>query len=285
MAKVIKILSTVSKITFAGIVLFFIWYGVVMFRDEKRAQQRREDQDSGKTAFGDHPALFAVAQAIVRNDQEGIREALKNVPDLHAAGRDGTTLLYFAVLKTWHQEHRIEAVKTLLSAGADPNYNNGQRSSFALANAAEASTSVLRVMLDAGGDPNGRDAEGVPIIFSNWDVGAYTDRESKSRFMLLLERGLDVNSTMPETGRCCHGYSLLLYRTSMGLRDEQAYADALHLLERGADPYRATPGGKTFAQMLIEHRDRFSAEKKTPPEQFGALWAWAQAQRILPESQ
>ena len=40
------------------------------------------------------------------------------------------------------------------------------------------------------------------------------------------------------TGRCCAGYSLLLYRTSMGLRDELAYADALHLLERGADPNR-----------------------------------------------
>ncbi len=90
-------------------------------------------------------------------------------------------------------------------------------------------------MLDGGGDPNGRDEKGVPIIFSNWDVGAYTDRESQARFALLLERGVDVNATMPETGRCCHGYSLLLFRMSKGLRDggEQAYADALQLLERG----------------------------------------------------
>ena len=282
--KVIKIVSTLATITFVGIALFFVWFGIAMFRDEKRAQQRRDDQDSGKTAFGDHPALFAVAQAIVRNDQEGIRAALKDVPDLHAAGRDGTTLLYFAVLRTWHQEHRIEGVKTLLSAGADPNYHNGQRASFALANAAQASTSVLRVMLDGGGDPNGRDPEGVPIIFSNWDVGAYTARESASRFALLLERGLDVNSTMPETGRCCHGYSLLLYRTSMGISDERAYADALQLLERGADPHLAAPTGKTLAQMLVEHRDHFSAENKAPPRQFEALWAWAQAHGILPES-
>ena len=278
-----KLVITIATIVFAGIVLFFIVLTTAWTRGEKQAQQRRADQDSGKEAFGEHPALFAVAQAIVRNDQEGIRAALKNVPDLHASGRDGTTLLYFAVLKTWHHEQHVEAVKTLLAAGADPNYNNGQKRSFALANAAEASTAVLRVMLDGGGDANGRDADGVPIIFSNWNVGAYTDRESQSRFALLLERGLDVNSTMPATGRCCQGYSLLLYRISKGMNDKdaQAYADALQLLERGADPSRAAPSGKTFAQMLMEHRDHFARENIEPPRQFRALWEYAQSRGIL----
>ena len=35
------------------------------------------------------------------------------------------------------------------------------------------------------------------------------------------------------------GYPLLLYRTKMGLDDKLAYADALALLERGADANRA----------------------------------------------
>jgi hypothetical protein len=282
---IIKTASWVATVVFAGIVVFFIWFASAWIGDENRAQQRREDQRSGKEAFGDQPALLAVAQAIVRNDQDALRAALKEVPDLQAAGRSGTTLLFFAVTQTWHQEHRVEAVKTLLSAGADPNYNNGQQSSFALANAAEASTGVLRAMLDGGGDPNGRDAEGVPIIFSNWDVGAYTDSESRSRFALLLARGVDINSTMPASGRCCHSYSLLLFRTSMGIRDAVAYADALHLLERGADPHRAGGDGKTLAQMLVEHREHFAAENKAPPRQFEALWAWAQAHGIVPESE
>ena len=74
---------------------------------------------------------------------------------------------------------------------------------------------------------------------------------------------------------------------SKGLHDgdEQAYADALQLLERGADPHRAAPSGKTFAQMLIEHRDHFAGEKKAPPRQFQVLWEWAQAHGILPQSQ
>jgi ankyrin repeat protein len=287
MAKVIKIASIIATIVFAGIVVSMIWFAIEWGRGEARAKQRRDDWDSGKTAFGDHPALFAVAQAIVRNDQEGIRAALEDVPDLQAPGHEGTTLLYFAVTRTYYGEDRIEAVKTLLAAGADPNHNNGQKSSFALANAAQASTAVLRVMLDAGGDPNGRDSEGVPIIFSNWDVGAYTDRERQSRFALLLERGLDVNSTMPETGRCCHGYPLLLYRMAKGMQDKdaQAYADALQLLERGADPNRAAPSGKTFAQMLIEHRDYFARENKTPPQQFQVLWEWAQSHGIIPRAE
>ncbi len=85
---IIKIASSIATVVFAGIVVFFIWFIIAMFRDEAKAKQWRDDLDSGKHAFGDQPALFAVAQAIVRNDQEGIRAALKNVPDLNAARRE-----------------------------------------------------------------------------------------------------------------------------------------------------------------------------------------------------
>lgn len=109
----------------------------------------------------------------------------------------------------------------------------------------------------------------------------YTDSQSRARFNLLLERGADINSTMPETGRCCAGYSLLLYRTSMGLRDELAYADALHLLERGADPNRVADDGMTFAKMLTANREQFSREKKPPPRDFEQLWEWTQSHGIF----
>lgn len=66
-----------------------------MERGEEHQRQLREEQRSGKWDFGDQPALFAVAQAIVKNDQDAIRAAAQAVPDLQAPGRDGTTLLYF----------------------------------------------------------------------------------------------------------------------------------------------------------------------------------------------
>ena len=84
------------------------------------------------------------------------------------------------------------------SVGVDPNYNNGREYSFALVEAGQAAAPVLRAMLDAGGDPNGRNEEGVPIIFLNWRVSYYTDSQSRARLDLLLDRGADINSTRPE---------------------------------------------------------------------------------------
>lgn len=140
-------------------------------------------------------------------------------------------------------------------------------------------------MLDGGGNPNGRNEEGVPLILLNWRVSYYTDSQSRARLDLLLDRGADINSTMPETGWCCAGYTVLLYRTSMAFDHEHVYADALHLLERGADPGRVAPDGMTFAKMLVAHRERFSRENRKPPPDFQPLWDWAQAHGIFPQPQ
>jgi ankyrin repeat protein len=163
------------------------------------------EQRSGKWDFGDKPALFAVAHAIAKNDQEAIRVAAKALPDLQAPGRDGTTLLYFAVTQSWQRPELVEAVKTLLSLGADPNYTNGHRNSFALANAVHGSALLLRYMLEAGGDPNARDEFGQPIILMNWYLGYYPN-QARSRLELLLDRGADVNSAMPESASGCRLY-------------------------------------------------------------------------------
>jgi hypothetical protein len=198
--KFLKVFLIFAILAFLGYVAFIVWFGLEWAKGEERAQQRREDLRSGKEDFGDQPALFAVAQAIVTNDSEAIRAAAKNVPDLQAAGRNGKTLLYFAVGQTWHQEHKVEAVKTLLLLGADPNYNNGQEYSFALVQAGQAAAHVLRAMLEGGGDPNDRDEDKFPLILLNWRVSYYTDSQSRARLDLLLDRGADINTTMPETG-------------------------------------------------------------------------------------
>ena len=54
------------------------------------------------------------------------------------------------------------------------------------------------------------------------------------RLRLLLDRGANVNSTLPKTASDFRGYTLLLYRTRLGDSDPTAYADAIELLERGA---------------------------------------------------
>ena len=235
--KILLIAGICLALAVGAVVWLVVAFIIDMEKGEEHQRQIREEQRSGKWDFGDQPALFAVAQAIVTNDQDAIRAAAKALPDLQAPGRDGTTLLCFAVRQSWQRPELVESVKTLLSLGADPNYTNGHRESFALANAVHSSAPVLRAMLEAGGNPNVRNEYGWPIIFMHYELAYYKDEE-RARLDLLLDHGADINSTVPESESECAGYTLLLYRTKMGLDRSSAYADALHLLERGADPQR-----------------------------------------------
>jgi ankyrin repeat protein len=278
--KILLIGGICLAIAVGAAVCLFIAFFVSMERGEKHQRQIREEQRSGKWDFGDRPALFAIAQAIVKNDQDAIRAAAKALPDLQTPGRDGTTLLYFAVTQSWQRPELAEAVRTLLSLGADPNYTNGKRDSFAMANAVHASAPALRAMLEAGGNPNARNEFGEPMILKNWYLGYYPD-QARSRLDLLLDHRADVNSAMPEDRSDSAGYPLLLCRTKMGLDDKLAYADALALLERGADPNRAGADGMTFGKMLTEHRAHFGRTLKQPPSEFTALWDWAEKHGII----
>ena len=217
-----------------------------------------EEINSGRYAFGDQPALLAVAQAIRANDQNAISAAAKSVPDLQAPGRDGTTLLCWAVRQTWQRRQLVEAVKTLLSLGANPNYTNGQRESYALADSVHGPAAGLQAMLEAGADPNARNYYGWPIVFMHYKLGYYKDEE-RARLDLLLDHGADINSTVPEKDSESAGYTLLLYTTQNGSDDSREYANALHLLERGADPNRIAADGMNLSKMLMEHRKQFTS--------------------------
>jgi len=272
---VIGVVAFVLFIVVGAVVCLFV---VGFWSLEKGEQHRRRFQaelDSGRWDFGQQPALFAVAQGIVKNDPEAIREAAKNVPDLQAPGRDGATLLNFAIIQSWRRPESVDAVKTLLSLGADPNYTNGNRNSFAMANAVHSSAPVLRAMLEAGGKANTRDEFSRPIILMNWYLGYYTD-QARSRLELLLDHDADVNSTMPKDDSDSSGYPLLLYRTAMGLKDNPAYADAMLLLQRGADPNRSAADGMTFGKILRDHQAQFQRTSKSPPAEFTSLWNWTQ---------
>ncbi len=276
----IGVIALLAVVGLAGVVWLFVAFYLDMEKGEQHRRQLQAELDSGRWDFGGQPALFAVAQGIVKNDPETIRTAAKKVPDLQAPGRDDETLLDFAVRRSWQHPEAVDAVKTLLSLGADPNYINGSRNSFAMANAVHASAPVLRAMLDAGGNANTRDEFGRPIILMNWYLGYYTN-QARSRLELLLDHGADVNSAMPKDRSDSAGYPLLLYRTAMGLDDPLAYADALLLLERGADSNRAGADGMTFGNILMAHRAHFQQTLKPPPTEFATLWDWAEKRGIV----
>src|SRR6266705_1790385 len=189
--KIVIISLSCLALAVGGVVWLFVAFYMSMERGEEHRRQLQAEQRSGKWDFGDQPALFAVASAIVKNDQEAIRSAAKALPNLQAPGRDGTTLLYFAVTQSWQRPELGESVKALLSLGADPNYTNGQRDYLAMINTVHASADVLRAMLEAGGNPNARDELGQPMILMNWYLGYYQN-QAKARMDLLLEHGADV---------------------------------------------------------------------------------------------
>jgi len=281
---VIGVIAAVVLMGVGGVVLLFVVGFISLEKGERHRRQMQAEQKSGRWDFGDQPALFAVAQGIVGNDAEAIRTAAKAVPDLQATGRYGETLLDFAVRQSWQRPESIEAVKTLLSLGADPNYTNGNKNFFAMANAGHSSASILRSMLEAGGKANTRDEFGRPIVLMNWYLGYYKD-QARSRLELLLDHGADVNSTMPNDPSDSGGYPLLLYRTAMGVNDNLAYSDALLLLERGADPTRAGDDGMTFGKILADHRAHFQTTHKSAPTEFATLWEWAEKHGIVQHGQ
>jgi hypothetical protein len=196
--KILLIGAICLALAVGAMVCLFVAFFVSMERGERHQRQIREEQRSGKWDFGEQPALFAVAQAIVKNDQDAIRATAKALPDLQTPGRDGTTLLYFAVTQSWQRPELAEAVRTLLSLGGEPNYTNGRRNSFAMANAVHASAPVLRAMLEAGGNPNARNEFGEPMLLNNWKLGADPD-PARARPALLLDPGADDNSAKQES--------------------------------------------------------------------------------------
>jgi hypothetical protein len=90
---------------------------------------------------------------------------------------------------------------------------------------------------------------------------------------------------MPADGSDSAGYPLLLYRTAMGLDDHLAYADALLLLQSGANPNRTAADGMTFGKMLKDHRAHFQRTHKSPPAEFAALWDWAEQHGMVQQTQ
>lgn len=280
----IGIIAAVLLVGVSGVISLFVVAFISLQKGEEHRRQFQAELDSGRWDFGEQPALFAVAQGIVKNDSEAIRTAAKSVPDLQAPGREGATLLNFAVTQSWRRPESLEAVKTLLSLGADPNYTNGNRNSFAMANAVHSSAPVLRAMLEARGNANTLDQFHRPIVLMDWYLGYYPD-QARSRLELLLDHGVDVNSTMPADQSDSAGYPLLLYRTAMGIKDNLAYSDALLLLERGADPNRSAPDGMTLGKMLNDHRAHFQSTHKSAPAEFGAVWDWAQQHGIVEDGE
>ena len=103
----------------------------------------------------------ALEISIAADDPAGVASALRNGASVNARGAHDVTPLEFAIGTGRHR-----AAAALIQKGADPNLRDVEGdSSMSLAVAAYArDASLLKIVLDAGGNPNALRPDGDPVI-------------------------------------------------------------------------------------------------------------------------
>lgn len=159
-------------------------------------------------------------EAIARNDAAAVA-ALARQADVNASGLQGMTPLIYSLQQLRRTPMRQDVLAALLAAGADP--NQGTRYEMPLGMAAQlqrtAGTAPIRMLIDAGADPNHPTASGEPVWFSIIGSESHSDA-----LELVLSHGADLGMVTAKG-------ETALSRAAL-VRNWKA---ALILLEHGAD--------------------------------------------------
>jgi hypothetical protein len=130
-------------------------------------------------------ALRDVEAAIERDDAAAVAAAARGA-DLDTRGLSGATVLVISLRRLRDHPDQLGVVKALLAAGADPNRRGGELPLQAAIGAAhKIGAEPVRLLLDAGAEPNALDEWGEPAFFTAG--GASLDV-----MQLLLAAGADV---------------------------------------------------------------------------------------------
>lgn len=169
--------------------------------------------------------------------------------DLDAMAPVGLNLLMFEIVSG-----NEVAVRTLLDAGANPNFQPKKGPSPMTVAAANEDSRYLTILLDKGGDPNIEDASGEPLLTR---VVLY---ERWKNVLLLLDRGADVNKVGP-SGQTAAFLAGSLHR----------FEWVNTLLDRGADPSIEDKGGLRLRDFV---------KQRIAPESPEGPWQQKVAERI-----
>ena len=223
----------------------------------RQIKQKRDADRQGK--FVD-PGLTAIAQAITENDVQRMRELLARQPDLDDCDAAGDTLLGYAVRQALEKQGSIEPVRELLNAGADPNQYlpmDGARIIFHVFKSnSRLSDDLFKLLLDKQADPNARDGFGVPII--------HHSKGQLLKLKLLIDS--DANIDAPSEYHSQSGWT-----PAMTLTMNEAYDEALYLVQRGADVQYTAPDGSSLSSVLKQRRQIASESNADLPESLKAL--------------
>lgn len=180
-------------------------------------------------------AQLAVARAIADGDAPAMRAAALGV-DLDAPGRDGATLILFALWCAREGEpERVELITELVRAGASPFQVAAPELGSALDVALCAErASFLGALLDAGVSPDARISDGASPLLRHVIYGP-----TRAQRELLLARGAEVDA-QDAMGRTAVFWALC--------EGELDTVDAL--LDHGANPWVIDRTGDSFGGVL-----------------------------------
>jgi hypothetical protein len=177
-----------------------------------------------------------IEDAIAANDAAAVGKALAAGANVNEKGRDGGTLLQAALRQLRQTPERLEVLRALVRAGADPNAGSGELPlTMAIQTSRKTGAEPVRLLLEAGANPNARTEFGEPVFFSG--SGSTVPLEVLT---LLLDKGADLQAT-GRSGNNALGVAAAA----------QNWKALMILLERGADPQLVkTPMGQSLLEKL-----------------------------------
>jgi hypothetical protein len=219
---------------------------------EQLLNRIQDKQEAAKRGRFTNPELTAIATAIMTDNTCALTDLLRKRPDLDDRDDAGETLLAHAVETALQGQGGAGPVRALLDAGADPNQRISSNNSQILFRVFEAnsplSNELFKVLLDRDADPDIRDRFGVPML--------HHAKGQLLKIKMLADSSADLNATS-------HSHLQYGWTPIMALAMDEAYDEALYLVQRGADVHHAAPDGATLTSVL-ERRRRIANESGAP---------------------
>ncbi|MCV9878099.1 ankyrin repeat domain-containing protein [Brenneria izbisi] len=187
------------------------WIGIVMLGCLTACQAGGRSMQASEFFT---PPMVELLRTIQKGDETAAqRQIAQTRLDLNVQGKEGITPLLWLVM-----EKDQAGAKLALKLGANPNFRTGHGNTAVNMVSGAKSPEWLKMMLDAGGDPNALDHNKTPALFNAINEERWAD------IKLLIERGADVNL------KDAPGRNSALYAAYLN-----EYEVTYWLIEQGAD--------------------------------------------------
>ena len=188
------------------------------------------------------PVAIQLITAVVNGDKNTLARLHAQNADFNVVGKFDNTPLSIAI-----KIERLDIVEWLLSFGADPNFRSPKGGVAAVYAANHENTGYLKILLDAGLDPNIIHSM-TPIIFKAIESSRWKNYD------MLVAAGADVLHT--KTG---NNSTVALY---MAMQFE--YERLIQLIKAGADVTTPSNTGLSVVKDIAKMQQRFSGNPNHP---------------------